>query len=201
MLADRIEDNLSTLLTQAEEILRDNERHVLALAHALETHKTFSGEDVTAVFEGQRGPLVDGTPYADDEFIARLREYHLAAQRAHHEHSQPQLPLPVAAVPVWASSVAITDGYGGVANGSASGTGDGPLDSTGSGTVDGTGNGSAEASGNGSAEASGSGSAEASGSGSADGSGSGSADGTSNGSYGGAPTYEPPLYGPSDGQT
>jgi hypothetical protein len=187
MLADRIEDNLSTLLTQAEEILRDNERHVLALAHALETYKTLSGEDVNAVFEGERGPLVDGTPYADDEFIARLREYHLAAQRAHHEHSVPQLPLPVAAAPVWASSVAITDGYGGVANGSASETGDGPLDGSGSGTVDGTGNGSADGSG--------------SGGGTVDGSGNGSADGTSNGSAGGAPTYEPPLYGPPDGQT
>ena len=35
-LADRIEDNLGVLLVKAEEILRENERHVLALAHALE---------------------------------------------------------------------------------------------------------------------------------------------------------------------
>src|SRR5215475_10096700 len=61
-LADRIEDNLSTLLTKTEVILRDNERHILALAHALETHKTLSGEDVTAVLEGTTGPLVDGAP-------------------------------------------------------------------------------------------------------------------------------------------
>jgi hypothetical protein len=110
-LADRIEDNLSTLLTQVEGILRDNERHVLALAHALETHKTLSGEDVTAVFEGGRGPLVDGTPYADDEFVALLREYHLAAKQAHRDHNQPQLPMPVAA-PAWVNSVVIADGYG-----------------------------------------------------------------------------------------
>jgi cell division protease FtsH len=192
MLADRIEDNLSTLLTQAGEILRDNERHVLALAHALETYKTLSGEDVVAVFEYQRGPLVDGTPYADDEFIAQLREYHLAAARAHHEHAAPALPLPVALAPAWASSVAITDGYGGAANGSASGAGDGSPNADGSGMVEGTGNGSAEAPG--------SGSADATGNGSADGTGNGSADGTSTGSYGG-PTYEPPLYGPPDGQT
>jgi cell division protease FtsH len=119
-LADRIEDNLSTLLTQAEGILRDNERHVLALAHALETHKTLSGEDVTAVFECGRGPLVDGTPYAGDELIARLREYHLAAKRAHREHDQPQLPMPVAA-PAWANGVVIADGYGTTANGSPNG--------------------------------------------------------------------------------
>jgi cell division protease FtsH len=111
-LADRIEDNLSALLARAEAILRDNERHVLALAHALETHKTLSGEDVTAVFEGGRGPLVDGTPYADDQFIAKLREYHLAAKRAHREHSQPQLPLP-AAVPAVVNGVVVADGpYG-----------------------------------------------------------------------------------------
>jgi cell division protease FtsH len=93
-LADRIEDNLGTLLVRAEEILRENERHVLALAHALETHKTLSGEDVTAVLEGQRGPLVDGAPYADEAFIAKLREYHLAAKRAHQQHSQPDIPMP-----------------------------------------------------------------------------------------------------------
>ena len=95
-LADRIEDNLGLLLVKAEEILRENERHVLALAHALETHKTLSGEDVTAVFEGGRGPLVDGAPYADDAFIEKLREYHVAAERAHREHNQPQVSLPVA---------------------------------------------------------------------------------------------------------
>src|SRR5215831_19041658 len=158
MLADRIEDNLSTLLTQADGILRDNERHVLALAHALETHKTLSGEDVTAVFEGQAGPLVDGTPYADDEFVARLREYHLAAARAHREHSQPQLPLPVAPAPAWASSVAIADGYGTLGSGSANGAADGPVDGSGSGMAEGTPNGSADGTGSESAEGSGTGS-------------------------------------------
>ncbi len=129
-LADRIEDNLSGLLVRAEQILRENERHVLAMAHALETHKTLSGEDVTAVFAGGRGPLVDGTPYADDEFIARLREYHLAAKRAHHEHNHPQIQLPIA-TPLWVNGVVIADG-------TPNGTGDG----TGNGTPNGSGNGS-----------------------------------------------------------
>jgi len=93
-LADRIEDNLGVLLVKADEILRENERHVLSLAHALEMHKTLSGEDVTAVFEGTRGPLVDGTPYADDAFIDNLREYHLAAKRAHQDHAKPQITIP-----------------------------------------------------------------------------------------------------------
>jgi cell division protease FtsH len=118
-LADRIEDNLSVLLVRADAILRENERHVLALAHALESHKTLSGEDVTAVFEGTQGPLVNGAPYVDDAFIDSLREYHLAAKRAHQQHSQPELPLPVP-TPAWAS---IGDGYGAI----GSANGDGPF--------------------------------------------------------------------------
>jgi hypothetical protein len=120
-LADRIEDNLSELLVKVEEILRENERHVLALAHALETHKTLSGEDVTAVLECHSGPLVDGTPYGTDSFIDRLREYHLAAKQAHRDHNQPQLPLPVAE-PVYAiaDSYGIDGTYG--TNGNGSGT-------------------------------------------------------------------------------
>jgi ATP-dependent Zn protease len=111
MLADRIEDNLSTLLQRAEDILRENERYVLAVAHALETHKTFSGEDVKAIFEGDRGVLVDGT-YYDDEFIAELREYHLLAKQAHHEHSKPNIPLPVAG-PLPVAEVSVASGFKG----------------------------------------------------------------------------------------
>jgi cell division protease FtsH len=120
-LADRIEDNLGVLLVKAEELLRENERYVLALAHALETHKTLSGEDVTAVLEGHQGPLVDGTPYADDEFIAKLRTYHMAAKRAHQQHNQPDIPLPVAELPAFvaAGSGSLFDGN---FNGNGSGT-------------------------------------------------------------------------------
>ncbi|MCW2897179.1 MAG: ATPase central domain protein [Actinomycetia bacterium] len=123
-LADRIEDNLGVLLGKVEEILGENERHVLALAHALETHKTLSGEDVTAVFEGGHGPLVNGAPYADDAFIAKLSEYHLAAKRAHQQHNHPDVQLPVAE-----PAYAIADGYGagsfldGSYNGNGNGTG------------------------------------------------------------------------------
>ena len=99
-LADRIEDNLTTLLSRTEEILRSERASILALAHALESHKTLSGEDVSAVLEHTRGPLVDGTPYADAAFIAELEAYHTAAARAHHKHSQDQLKLPVPAPPL-----------------------------------------------------------------------------------------------------
>ena len=93
-LADRIEDQLAELLTKAEEILRDNRSGVLAVAHALETHKTLSGEDVEAVLELREGITVDGTVYGDDEFIARLEEYHAAAAGAHRGHTQVNLTMP-----------------------------------------------------------------------------------------------------------
>ena len=50
-LADRIEDNLGRLLKEVAEILKANRREVLTLAHALESHKTLTGEDVVAVLE------------------------------------------------------------------------------------------------------------------------------------------------------
>jgi ATP-dependent Zn protease len=106
-LADRIEDKLHELLGQTEEIIKENRNHVLALAHALETHKTLSGEDVVAVLEHRRGPLVDGTPYADEQFLGQLSEYHDSAARAHRDHSMQQLALPVPAAPdpPWAMGV------------------------------------------------------------------------------------------------
>src|SRR6516225_2619111 len=113
-LADRIEDNLTSLLRRVEEILRENRSHVLALAHALETHKTLSGEDVVAVMEHTQGPLVDGRPYGDEGFLSALNAYHLSAARAHRDHSQEQLKLPVAAavtapVSPWAEVVVADD--------------------------------------------------------------------------------------------
>jgi ATP-dependent Zn protease len=93
-LADRIEDHLGDLLEQAESILKDNRVGVLAVAHALETHKTLSGDDVEAVLDGRPGISVDGSVYNDPEFIARLEEYHAAAAGAHRGHTAITLSLP-----------------------------------------------------------------------------------------------------------
>ena len=60
-LADRIEDKLGDLLARAEAILTENRAQVLALAHALEIHRTLTGDDVEAVIEGREGETVDGT--------------------------------------------------------------------------------------------------------------------------------------------
>jgi len=94
-LGDRIENNLTTLLTRAEEILRENRFKVLALAHALETHKTISGDDVIAVMNGEKGPLVDGRPYSIQSNLDAIWNYHLAAVVAHQKHERPDLPIPV----------------------------------------------------------------------------------------------------------
>jgi cell division protease FtsH len=109
-LADRIEDNLTSLLARVEAIIRENRRQVLSLAHALETHKTLSGEDVFAVFEHTQGTLVDGRPYADPEFVDRLEEYHDAAASAHRAHGKVELSMPVAA------TAAAPNGQGAVAS-------------------------------------------------------------------------------------
>ncbi|MFC7479256.1 hypothetical protein ACFQX7_03150 [Luedemannella flava] len=98
-LADRIEDKLGEMLERVTEILKANRREVLALAHALETHKTLTGDDVVAVIERRPGPLVDGSFYADPELAERLEAYHVAAVAAHRGHAQltiamPQLPAP-----------------------------------------------------------------------------------------------------------
>jgi cell division protease FtsH len=94
-LADRIEDNLKSLLDRAEQILRENRKRVLSLAHALETHKTLTGDDVIAVIDATTGPLVDGTPYGDGEFIRQLEEYHLCAATAHRAHSKVPMAMPM----------------------------------------------------------------------------------------------------------
>jgi t-SNARE complex subunit (syntaxin) len=113
-LADRIEDNLTTLLNRVEQILREDRSQVLALAHALETHKTLSGEDIVAVMEHTEGPLVDGRPYADQTFLDSIDDYHLSAARAHRDHSPEQMKLPTpvpapAPVPSWAEVVVADD--------------------------------------------------------------------------------------------
>jgi len=94
-LGDRIENNLASLLVKAEEILNENKFKVLALAHALETHKTISGDDVIAVMNGEKGPLVDGRPYSIQANLDAIWNYHLAAVVAHKKHERPDLTIPV----------------------------------------------------------------------------------------------------------
>ena len=93
-LADRIEDQLAELLDRAELLLKENRTAVLAIAHALETHKTLTGEDVEAVVEGREGLNVDGRVYRDQAFMNSLEEYHSAAAGAHRGHTSIKLAMP-----------------------------------------------------------------------------------------------------------
>ena len=93
-LGRRVEERLSEIYRRAWELLEHNRREVLAVAHALETHKTLTGDDVEAVIEGKPGPLIDGTIYRDQDFIDRLELYHAQVVTAHKGHSRPGGPMP-----------------------------------------------------------------------------------------------------------
>jgi len=105
-LADRIEDKLADMLDRVESLLKENRRQIFALAHALETHRTLTGEDVEAVLEGREGPAVDGRPYGEPSFAHLLEEYHRAAAEAHEGHGRVLLELPEAREPVPSDQVA-----------------------------------------------------------------------------------------------
>jgi hypothetical protein len=79
---------------------------LLSLAHALETYKTLSGDDVIAVIERRPGPFVDGRMYADSGLLLQLREYHREAAVAHREHSKISLSLPGVPEPALALALA-----------------------------------------------------------------------------------------------
>ena len=68
---------------------------MLAVTHALETHKTVTGEDVEAIIEGRPGPLIDGRVYSGPEFSRVVEEYHAQAVSAHNGHGDFGIPLPV----------------------------------------------------------------------------------------------------------
>ena len=93
-LGDRIETNLRRLLDEAEQILTENRSQVLAVAHALEKHKTITGEDVGAIIDGQQGPLIDGSDYYAPESLEKLEAYHSEQVEAHRENVAAGVPLP-----------------------------------------------------------------------------------------------------------
>ncbi len=95
-LGRRVEGLLAELAERTRELLSQHRQDVLAVAYALERHRTISGEDVVAVMEGKTGPIVDGRAYASLAFAAALEKYHEEAIRAHEgrEHQMLLPPLP-----------------------------------------------------------------------------------------------------------
>jgi hypothetical protein len=94
-LGRRVETRLKELLERAHGMLVEDRRYVLAIAHALETHKTITGEDIVAIFEGGRGPTLDGGVYHTDDFMISYEAYHLSVVAAHQSQGSPEKPLPV----------------------------------------------------------------------------------------------------------
>ena len=95
IMANRIEMRLANILDEATRLLHENRLMVLAIAHALETHKTISGDDVAAIFEGRQGPKVNGSDYHHPSFLEVADRYHNEALVAHRQTGRVEVPLPV----------------------------------------------------------------------------------------------------------
>jgi ATP-dependent Zn protease len=109
-LGARIEAKLEDLLARTEALVANERRAVFAVAHALETHKTLTGDDVEAIIEGRPGPLVDGSAYASPAFLEAAESYHAQVVDAHARHSHVLVPLPKADDWLYpAASAAATD--------------------------------------------------------------------------------------------
>ena len=91
---ERVESRLDELLARVTKMLEVDRAMVLALAHALEAHRTVPGQDVAAIMEGTRGPTVDGAIYHDPSFQQQLEEYHLVALQAHKDTATVAMALP-----------------------------------------------------------------------------------------------------------
>jgi ATP-dependent Zn protease len=115
-MGKRVEARLHELLQRADDLLKDNRVEVLAVAHALESHKTLSGEDVEAVIEGRQGRGIDGRPYKAPGFAEIFGAYHERLVNAHLARVKIATPLPR---PVdWAPDLA-ADLVGPAANGAS----------------------------------------------------------------------------------
>jgi hypothetical protein len=98
-LGNRIEAKLAELLKRTEQVLRDNRDEVLCLAHALETNKTVSGDDVKAIIDRLRGPILDGTVYALPGVVEQLEAYHGEVVASHQGKSTLTATLPTFTAP------------------------------------------------------------------------------------------------------
>jgi cell division protease FtsH len=97
-----VDAKLQELYERTWELLEQNRAEILAVAHALEIHKTLTGDDITAIMERTAGPTVDGRSYGDPGFARALEDYHGAAKQAHKEHGKvdTQIPVPIPPNPV-----------------------------------------------------------------------------------------------------
>ena len=93
-LGDQIEQRLADRYDAARCLLEANRLEVLAVAHALETHKTITGEDVSAIVDREVGPFLDGRGYYTPDAIKALEDYHAAVLELRRTGEMQLPPLP-----------------------------------------------------------------------------------------------------------
>jgi cell division protease FtsH len=93
-LDERVEAKLRDMYDKVEKLLGERRKDVLAVAHALEVHKTITGEDVEAIMTKTMGVNLDGSVYGDSELMRHIEKYHAAAAQAHWQHDPVGVPLP-----------------------------------------------------------------------------------------------------------
>ena len=122
-LGKKVEDRLSELLVRTGDLIEQSKVDVYAVAHALESHKTLSGEDVEAVIEGKASRGIDGRVYRVPQFAEIFDDYHerIASAHSNREHVTVPLPSPVEWAPELVAEV--TNGNGHVAEGELEGVG------------------------------------------------------------------------------
>jgi ATP-dependent Zn protease len=92
----RVEVKLRELYQRAERLLEDNRWFVLAVAHALVSRRTITGEDIDAIYRGTRGATLDGSWYHDRYNRMAIERFHVGALAAHDEQSvNAELALPL----------------------------------------------------------------------------------------------------------
>ncbi len=88
----RVEDLLREVFAQVTDMIETDRQLVLALAHALEHHRTLAGPDVVALFERRPGLFLDGRIYAGDDAGILLEAYHTELKASRFATSAPRTP-------------------------------------------------------------------------------------------------------------
>jgi ATP-dependent Zn protease len=93
-LGDQIESSLVELYERVDQLLGEHRNQVLAIAHALETHLTITGDDVAAIIDGHEGPFIDGAGYYREGAAEKLENYHAAVLDYRRRGLEELPPLP-----------------------------------------------------------------------------------------------------------
>lgn len=90
-----VEDLLGEIYREVQELIERDRHRVLALAHALEVHRSLSGPDAMAVLGLRIGPMVDGSVYESPDAHEALEEYHRQMLSSRRDAQAAPSPLEV----------------------------------------------------------------------------------------------------------